>query len=419
MSSAFSNALAGLTANAQAINIVSSNLANLSTTGYKEQRVSFQDLVNETLSGLSNTGSITGATVAQSQQSFTQGSLQTTSEPFDAAIEGDGFFVVKGTSGEQLFTRQGNFSVDSAGRLLTSMGQIVQGWNSAGGVLNTNGPVTAIQLPTTLIEAPVATTKFSVTANLNSNAAVGGPNATFSSPFRVFDSQGNSHTLTVSFTETAANTWTYNVTIPSSDLTAGGAPGATTNVGTGSVAFDANGKLITPAAAAGGIAVAIPGLASGAADLAMTWDLYSPEGAPMLTQFNSASANLASSQDGNAPGQLVNMSIGKGGVISAQFSNGSTQSVGQLAVASILNPTTMVQVSGNNFAPTALTANPVIGLPATGARGDVSGGALEGSTVDIATEFTNMMLYQRGYQASSKVITTEDTMIQTTIALIR
>jgi flagellar hook protein FlgE len=418
MSSAYSNALAGLQANSQAINVVSSNLANLSTTGYKDQKISFEDLVNESLSGFSNAGAVNGSVIAQSNQAFTQGSLQTTNGSFDAAIQGDGFFVVKSTSGEQLFTRQGNFQVDSSGRVMTATGQFVQGWNAANGVLNTNGATSGLKLPTGLILQPSATTQISMSANLNSNAAVGSADSTFSSPIQVFDSQGNPHTLTATYTETAANAWSYKVTIPSTDVTGG--TGASTTVASGAVTFDGNGNLLTPATGtSGSVPIAITGLASGASDMKISWNLYGADGTPSLSQFSQASANTANSQDGSSAGQLTSMNIGNDGIVIAKFSNGTTQNVGQIAMASVLNPGSMQQLDGNNFAPTSATANPSIGVASTGARGGITGGALESSTVDIATEFTQLLEYERGYQANSKIITTEDQIVQNTISLIQ
>ena len=417
MSSAYSNALAGLTANSQAINIVSSNLANLSTAGYKDEQVSFEDLVNESLNGFSNTSAISGSTVAQATQQFTQGTLETTNNPYDAAIQGGGFFVVNTTSGQQLFTREGNFSVNAAGQLVTATGQFVQGWNAASGTLSTNGATSNIVLPTNIELPPAATTTFSVSANLTANATVGTTGATFSSPIQVYDAQGVAHSLTVTYTETAANTWGYSVTIPSTDLTAGGAT-ATTQLSSGTLTFDGSGHLLSPASTAGTIPISITGLASGAADMNVTWNLYDSTGAAILTQYNQASANTANSQNGAAAGQLNGMSISGNGLVVAQFSNGTTENVAQIAVASVLNPSSMQQLDGNNFAPTSATANPVIGVPSTGARGQITGGALETSTVDIATEFTNLLQYERGYQANSKVITTEDEIVQQTISLI-
>lgn len=416
MGSAYSNALAGLNANAQAINVVSGNLANLSTSGYKDQQVSFEDLVNESISGFSQSGTVAGSVLATSSQQFTQGTLSTTNNPYDAAIQGGGFFVLQGTNGQQLLTRQGNFSVNAGGDLMTATGQNVQGWNEAGGVLNTNGATSNIVLPTGLVTPPSATANMTIGANLNANATVGSANATFSSPVQVYDSLGTAHTLTVTYTQTAANNWTYNVTIPSADVTGG--TGATTNVGTGTLVFGSNGQLTTPAVAAGAIPVAITGLADGAANLTVNWNLYNSAGNATITQYSQASANTAQSQDGVAPGELTAMSIGGNGEVIASFSNGTTEDVAQLALASVLNPSSMQQVDGNNYAPTSMTASPVIGMPSTGARGSISGGALETSTVDIATEFTNLLQFERGYQANSKVISTEDQVIQQTIGLI-
>ncbi|MDE3197508.1 MAG: flagellar hook protein FlgE [Acidobacteriota bacterium] len=416
MSTAYANALAGLNANSQAINIVSSNLANLSTSGYKAQQVSFEDLVNESLSGYANSAAISGSTIARSNQQFTQGTLQTTGNPYDAAVQGDGFFVVRTTGGQDVFTRQGNFHVDASGNLVTATGQFVQGWNASAGTLTTNGATSDIVLPTNLVLPPTPTTQFTVSANLNANATVGAPNATFSSPIQVYDSQGTAHTLTVTYTLTSPNTWSYNVTIPSSDLTAGGT--GATQITTGTVAFDGTGQLVTPTAQAGPVAIKVTGLASGANDLNLNWNLYSADGTPTLTQYNQPSANIATSQDGVAPGELTSMSIGTNGEIVAKFSNGTSENVAQIALASVLNPDSMQQLDGNTFAPTSLTANPVIGTPSTGARGQITGGALETSTVDIATEFTNLLQYERGYQANSKVISTEDQVVQQTISLI-
>jgi flagellar hook protein FlgE len=405
-----------LTANNQAINIVSTNLANMGTSGYKDQQVSFQELVNESAGGFSSTDGSSGSVIAQSTQQFNQGTLETTGNPYDAAIQGGGFFVVDTAAGQQLYTRQGDFDVDSTGHLVTANGDYVQGWNALGGTLSTSGATSDIVLPTNLVLQPSASTQFTVSANLNANATVGSASGTFSSPIQVYDAQGVSHTLTVTYTETAANTWTYNVTIPAGDLSA--ASTTTNPLATGTLTFDGNGNLLTPPASSGSVPIAITGLASGASDMSLNWNLYSSSGTPSLTQYNQASANTASSQDGVGAGQLTSMSIGANGYVVAQFSNGTSQNVAQIALASVLNPDSMQQVDNNSFATTGATAAPVIGAPSTGARGQITGGSLETSTVDIATEFTNLLQYERGYQANSKVITTEDQLVQATISLI-
>ena len=416
MSTAFSNALSGLQANSNAINVVSGNLANENTYGYKANTVSFEELVSE-IGGSANTNLSGGSVVPISSQSFSQGSITTTGQSYDAAIQGNGFFVVQDAGGQQGFTRAGNFTLDATGHLLTQSGENVEGWNGVNGVVNTNSPLASIVLPVAGLRAPTTTTEFSLNLNLNSGAAVGTTDATFSSPMQVVDSQGQLHTLTVTYTETAPGTWNYDVTIPSADI-AGGV-GATTDLtpGGGTLTFDAGGNLVTPAAGAP-IPVSITGLADGAADMPLTWNLYDANGNPQITQFDQASTNLASSQNGTQAGQLTSMAIGANGQITAVYSNGDNVAVAQLAVGTVLNPQSMQDLGSNTFGVTSATAIPAIGTPGTGSRGTVTGGALEASTVDIATEFTNLLIYERGYQANSKVITTEDQVIQTTLGLI-
>ena len=412
MSSAIANALSGLEANSTAINVVSGNLANLNTTGYKDVQVSFEDLVNQSLSGFTNSAAVSGATVAQATQNFSQGTLETTGGAYDAAIQGGGFFVVQQPSGATEYTRQGNFQVNASGDLMTSTGQYVQGWNQSGGVLSTNGPTSNITLPNSLTEAPVATSTFSLDVNLAGNAA---GNATFSSPIQIFDAQGNAHTLTVTYTETAANNWGYAVTLPAGDL----APASTNPLASGTMTFDGSGNLLTPANAAGAGSIAIPVTLANGADLpSLTWNLYDASGNATISQSAQTSSNISTTQGGSAASQLSSMSIGAGGTIVATFSNGTTENVAQIALASVLNPSSMVQVDGNSFAATGNTAAPVIGMPSSGARGSITGGALETSTVDIATELTNLLTYERGYEANSKVITTEDNIVQDVLTLI-
>ncbi|HZL57043.1 MAG TPA: flagellar hook protein FlgE [Bryobacteraceae bacterium] len=419
MSSAYSNALSGLTANSNAINIVSGNLANLSTAGYKDQQVSFEDLVNESISGFTNTSSISGSVLAQGTQQFTQGTLETTGNPYDAAIQGGGFFVVDTTAGTPLYTRQGNFDVNAAGQLVTATGQFVQGWNNVNGTLNTGGLTSNIVVPTDLTSPPVASTQFSASANLSANVVFGAtPPATFSSPVQVYDSVGNPHNLTITYTAgSTPGNWNYAITIPSADLASPTTP--PTALASGTLTFDSTGTLTSPAAGSGPIAITVPTLADGGAFAsALNWNLYSPTGASTLTQFASASVNNGTTQDGSSAGLPTSVGIGANGEVVAKFSNGNSEVVAQIALASVLNPDSMQQLDGNTFAPTSLTAKPTVGVPSTGALGSITGGTLETSTVDIASEFTHLLEYERGYQANSKVITTEDQVVQQTIALI-
>jgi flagellar hook protein FlgE len=416
MSTSFSNALSGLKANAFAIDVVSGNLANLNTTAYKEGSVSFQNLVNDLASGGGGGATVGGSTIAVANRSFSQGSPQSTNQPFDAAIQGNGFFVLR-SKAEQVFSRAGNFKVDASGHLLTQQNQNVQGWNAANGVLNTTSGVSDITVPNSSLRQPSPTSHFTITANMNASSVVGSADATFSTPIPIVDSLGISHVVTVTYVKSAASTWGYSVTVPSSAVTGG--VGATTTLASGTLTFDGSGHLATPLATAGPIAVPITGLADGATDMAMTWSLYDANGDPTITQYSQTSANLGSTQDGTPSGQLTSISIGPNGQILARYSNGDAVAVAQLALASILNPDSMQDLGQNTFGVTSLSSIPAIGMPGTGSRGAITGGALEASTVDIAKEFTNLLTYERAYQAASKVVTTEDDILQETVALKR
>ena len=295
----------------------------------------------------------------------------------------------------------------------------MQGWNAAAnGTLSSVGPTSNLVLPSSPVRAAQASTYFSLNVNLNSNATVAGADGTFTSPLNVVDSLGNTHQLTVSFTKTAASAWSYTVTMPSADLT--GSTGTSTQLATGSLAFDASGNLLTAGLPANNqVPIAITSLADSANPMNLNWNLTDATGRTLITQFGQPSSTSTSTHDGWQSAQLVNVSIGEQGKLQASYSDGSTVSVGQLAIASVVNPDSLVALSGNEFAVTAATSSPTISAPGVGTQGSVVGGALETSTVDIAEEFTHLLTFERGYQANSKVITTQDEILQDVLALKR
>ncbi len=411
MFTAFSTALSGLSASAIAVDAIGNNLANLNTAGYKATGVQFQDLMSQTLgAGTDNNDVGQGVGPCGIVRNFSQGAIQTTGGAFDAAIQGDGFFVVHDQANQTLFTRAGNFSLDTNGNLVTASGENVQGWSATNGVVNASGAVGNINVPVGALIPATATTNMSMDVNLDSRAAVG---AVITAPVEVIDSQGGTHVLTASFTKTAANAWTYAVTIPAADLTSG-----TGSIVTGSLAFGANGQLTTPAVTANP-ALAISGLADGAANMAIAWNLYNPAGTGRLTQFAQTSGLSSSTQDGSAAGQITSISLSDGGLVVARYSNGQQATVAQLAVATVRNPETLKAVGNNNLQATVATAPPAVGGSGSGGRGKVVGGAIEASTVDIAHEFTELITMQRTYQANSRVITTNDEMLQETLNIKR
>ena len=410
MFTSFSTALSALNADSTAIDVVGNNLANLNTTGYKAVDVSFHDLVTQSLgAGLGSTQVGFGVGQPSTLRQFTQGGLQSTSGPLDAAIQGEGFFVVNGANNATEYTRDGSFQVDKNGDLITATGEQVQGWSTQNGVLNTNGAVSNIVVPVGTISAPVATTTMSMNMNLNAGAATGN---TFSQGLTVYDSLGVSHQVTVTFTKNATvGQWDYSISVPDADL----ANPPYTPV-TGSVTFSSDGQMLTPAATDAAPTIPVQGLADGASDMNITWNLYNGT-TPTMTQFAQPSALSSEAQNGSAAAQLSSVAIGTGGQVLADYTDGSEQVVGQLALAQISNPESLTAIGNNDYQVSGDTALPAIGTPSTGGRGSVVAGSIESSTVDIATEFTNLIVFQRAYQANAKVVTTVDQMSQDTINL--
>ena len=422
MFTSFSSALSALNATSTAIDVVGNNLANMNTAGFKTSQMVFRDLVTQSLgAGLGDTQVGFGTGTPLTVRQFTQGAIQTSAGVLDAAIQGDGFFVVQDKAGNPQYTRAGNFQTDANGNLLTDTGDKVQGWTTIDpvtGKVDTNAPIGNIVVPVGSVQAPTATTQMSADLNLNAAANADGTSA-FTVPIpAVYDSLGNAHVLNLNFQKTGANAWSYDVTIPGSDIS-GGTAGTQFDTGaSGTLTFNASGQLTDPAAG-NPISVPITGLADGASDMSISWNLYDSNGNARITQFGQPSESSANSQNGTAAGQLVNVGLADGGGILAQYSNGDQVVVGQVAIASIRNPDTLIATGDNNFQLSARTAAPSIGVPGTGGRGTIVGGSLEASTVDIATEFTNLIVYQRGYEANAHVITTADQLSQDTINLIR
>jgi flagellar hook protein FlgE len=422
MFTSFSTALSALNATATAVDVVGNNLANLNTPGFKTNVVYFRDLVTQSLgAGLGETQVGFGTGRPLTIRQFTQGAIQSSTGLLDAAVQGDGFFVTKNAQGNTLYTRAGNFQVDDFGNLKTNTGERVQGWTALDpttGILDTNGAIGDIVVPVGAAKQPIATNKFTLDFNLNSGAAAD-PSSRFSDTIKVYDSLGTSHVLTVHFEKSAPNQWAYSVTIPGDEIT-GGTAGTPFEISgsTGSLTFGTDGLLSSPAPGSP-IGFDIPGLATGAADMHLDWDPYTSTGTGRITQFGQPSAPSASSQNGSAAAQLIRVGLADGGKMLAQYSDGQQVIVGQVAMASVRNPESLIAAGNNNYQVSARTATPAIGLPNQGGRGDIVGGAIEASTVDIAREFTNLIVLQRGYQANSRVITTVDELSQETINLKR
>jgi len=420
MLTAFSTALSALGADSTAISVVGNNLANLNTTGFKASSVEFQDLLYETLGGASSQVGM-GVQQPTAERIFSQGATQSSSNPLDVAISGQGFLIVKAASGAIQYTRDGGLKTDAQGNLQTTNGDFVQGWSSLTGNVNATGPIGNIQVPTGSLRQAAPTANMSVDMNLDATAAnttpsTGGvPNPpTFSTPIEVFDSLGNSHVLTINLWKTSSASpgnpaqWTWAASVPAAD-------GTTTSTGT--LQFDQNGNLVSPAAGAAAPTITITGLTDGAADMNINWNLYRA-GNGTITQYAQASSMSTNTQDGSAAAQMTQISIGNGGTVLAQLSNGQQMQVGQLAMANFVNPDSLLDVGHNDYQVSGTSSNPAVGVPDSGGRGEILGSSLESSTVDISTEFTHLMTYQNSYEAASRVITTADTIMQQTLNIM-
>lgn len=420
----FSIPLTGLEADSVALNTIANNLANMNTTAFKSQTADFANLFFQEI-GASGSGDPmqvgAGVHINATETDFSQGSLSATGNASDVALNGNGYFVVE-NNGSQLYTRAGNFALSSDGRLITQDGFSVMGYPAVNGVVNANSPVVPITIPVGSVEQPKATDSFGMTLNLDATSA---NNTQFPAQITLYDSQGVAHSATVTFTKTANNTWSYSVGLPASDFS-----GAATTV-SGSMTFDANGNLtsITPTGGAAetvgtapgdvsSIAVAFPGLADGAADLNMKWNLLGPSGTPTVSQDALNSAVNASTQDGYTGGQYNGFSIDSDGTVLASFSNGQQLAVGQLALANVTNQQGLQARADGDYATTLASGAATIGQAGTGGFGAIEDGALEGSNVNISAEFSDLIVAQRAFEANSKSITTFDTITQETIQMI-
>src|SRR6202790_903617 len=407
----FSIPLSGLDASSAALATTANNLANLNTVGYKDQKIQFADLFYQNL-GSDGAGDPiqqgAGVKVSSQPSNFTQGNVTATGIDTNVAINGNGFFVVE-KNGFQTYTRAGNFEIGTDNLLETVSDQKVLGYQAVNGVVNAGTGLGTLALGAGTISPASATANLSMTSNLDATAAVGN---TYSTQATIYDSLGASHQITFTYTKTATNTWGYSITIPAADVKGVTDPTVLT---TGSLTFDGNGTLVSPAT--NPAPIAITGFADGANNLSFTWNMYDANKHGLLTQVAAASSTASIQQDGAASGTLVNFSIGADGTISGSFSNGKTAAVGQIALASFADVQGLSRDGANNFSPTLASGQPAIGVPTSGVLGNLSGGALEQSNVDIATEFANLIVAQRSYEANARVVTTFDQVAQATIAL--
>jgi len=430
----FAIPLSGLTAAQDDLQSVSNNLANINTDGYKDENLTFSDLFSQA-GGTNGSGDPlqtgSGVAVASTTSNFTEGTLDATGTTSNMALSGNGFFVTQGANGLPDYTRAGDFTTNNAGQLTTPDGQLLLGYPAVNGVVNASAALGPMQVGS--VTSPAVTTKnLQITANLDAGATLGTSGATTTSSLAVFDSLGGSHTLALSYTMTAPNTWSYAATVPNADLSTGGA--GVTTIASGTLNFNSSGVLISTeptggtatAAPSAGITLTIPPTTTpattftdGAAPMSVNWNLLDGSGNSTMTQTATAGTTSATSQDGFASGSLSSYAVQPNGTIVGTFSSGTSLALGQVAVATFGNVEGLTSIGNNNYQPTAASGSAVVGAAGTGGRGTIVGGSVEQSNVDIAAEFAKLIVAQQAYSANAKSITTFNQVSQATLAMIQ
>lgn len=432
----FSIPLTGLNADSTALNTIANDLSNMNTTAFKSQSVNFSDLFYQQIgsTGAGNPIQVgAGAEVGSTETDFATGTPTSTGIDTDVALDGNGFFVVSNGQGGYEYSRAGDFSLDSSGNLVTSNGLSVMGYPAVAGVVNSNAPLTAISLPIGQVEAPQATSTMGMTGNLDSTTPAG---TSFPAQVTVYDSLGQSHIATVTYTPAAAaNTWDYSVSLPAADYsTAGGntVPAAIT----GTMTFSSSGTLTSVNPSGGGAETVgtAPGdvssialnfnplatnvLADNAAGLNIQWNLLGTSGTPTIGQVATASDMGSTTQNGYTGGEYQSFTIGSDGTVTASYSNGQTQNVGQLALANVTNLQGLDLLGNGDYLTTRASGTASVGVSGAGGLATMEDGALEASNVNISDEFSQLIVAQRAFEANAKSVTTFDTVAQDTINMV-
>jgi flagellar hook protein FlgE len=419
LTGALSSAISALSAQSQSLSMISDNIANTSTTGYKTTSAMFDDLVTASSNATSYASG--GVTVSGRANITQQGLLAATSNATDVAIQGSGFFVVTSATsgGTTSYTRNGAFSTDNAG-YLENNGSYLEGWrtDSDGNVVG-NESASNLQAINTQVASTSgsATTKTTIAANLPSDAATGD---TYTSSMTVYDSLGAANSMQVTWTKTGTNAWSASFADPTSTSDTTTATGTTSS--TVDITFNSDGSLASTSPSPA--TVAITGWTDGAADSTITMNLGTVGGTDGLTQYASGettpTVNVTSiSSDGLSYGKLSSIAIGKNGVVDVTYSNGQTIAIYKIAVATFADPTGLSAASDGLYSATVTSGNAALQASGENGAGTIYGSELESSTTDTSSQFSSMISAQQAYSAASQVISTVSKMYDTLISAMR
>ncbi len=400
----FAIALSGLNAASTELEVTANNIANVSTTGFKESRAEFAEVFAVGTQSVSSNVSGSGVRTSRIAQQFTQGNVDFTNNALDLAIGGEGFFVLS-DNGARVYSRAGAFGVDALGNVVNAQGLRLQAYPFAGnGLFNTGTPID-LRL-TTGANPPRATTSADMGLNLPANASVPvnpifdpADPSTFNhtASVTVYDTLGSAHTATFFFIKGAlANSWTTQVQIDGTDV---GGPNP--------IVFGTDGQLTTPVGGQLPLPPYTP--TTGASDISLTLNFQN------TTQFGNAFGVNSLSQDGFTTGRLTGVSVDPTGVVSARFTNGQSTQLGKLAMANFANQQGLQQLGNTGWGESSLSGDALLGEAGTASFGSIQSGALEASNVDLTAQLVSMITSQRNFQANAQAISTSDAVTQTVI----
>jgi flagellar hook protein FlgE len=407
MGFSFNASLSGLNANSNALGVVGNNIANANTVGFRSSSITFSDVFANSYGARLNGAGLfvqigDGVQTSSIQTNLSQGTLNESASPLHTAIQGNGFFVVKSADESISYTRAGDFVLNNEGYLITPKGDEVQGYAAVNGVITPGSALTSLRIPIGQTLPPNTTTNASMKINLNTNANTG---SEFHATIQVYDSRGTSRTLDITFTRLSNGSFDATATLDgtAAQLSANG--GAPTNTPV-NFTFDANGNPLSPTQ----FSVQPDQSQLGGASLPsveINLRETNPDGSPgayNIVSYARPSSNSANNQDGFPPGELSGSSIDPNGVILAIFTNGQTRPIGQYSLATFNSSEGLSRRGDNLFAETLASNQATTGAPGSGGRGQISGGYLEQSNVNITNEFVKLIEAQRGFQANSRVI---------------
>jgi flagellar hook protein FlgE len=420
--------VSGLQAHGEALSVVADNVANASTTGFKASRAEFQDIMSKNLKGIDGGNQMgRGVRIGAVNPVLAQGNIDQTERGTDLAINGDGYFQVKGTGGVS-YTRDGSFHFDRQGFLVSNNGQKVQGYQANDkGMIETK--VGDLQFPRALVNAS-GTKEIKLDLNLDSRVVGGAKTFDMKDPYKTsdfatavetYDSQGNKHTVNLFFNKGQDRTWTYKGMVDGKEVegSSAGQDGMMSQVCEGKVSFTDDGKLQSQEMTTS--AFNFKGGAKQDQQIKINFgaDIASGGKGEGTKQFGKESDVITWRQDGYSAGNVLGLSFNDEGVLTASYSNGQVLDLGQVLLAKFENPEALFKQGGNLFKQSRDSGEPSLGAARMSGRGAISAKSLERSTVDIASEFVTMITDQRAFQANAKTITTADELLNEVIQLKR